>query len=227
MLLRSLLVAAALAALAAAPASAAPVLDDLKPATSRRRKNSASSCWSTAAASAPNKIVEIYIDEIAALETPPITNFDGTLRGSVRAPFIEEGERAFSLRVTERDNLANSVTKFSRVTRLSVEQTPARAATRDRVRFRGRGFTELSRRSTPTTSSPASRRRPSGSACRPAPAGLFSIKRQQFPFKNSPRRGVWTIQFDQERAYNPKAAVNFRLTVRVRKRIKPERARAR
>ena len=39
------------------------------------------------------------------------------------------------------------------------------------------------------------------------PCGLFSVKRKQFPFKNSPRRGVWTIQFDQVRAYNPKAAV--------------------
>ena len=59
------------------------------------------------------------------------------------------------------------------------------------------------------------------------PCGTFSIKRRQFPFKNSPRRGVWTIQFDQERAYNAKAAVNYRLTVRVRKAVKPERARAR
>jgi len=59
------------------------------------------------------------------------------------------------------------------------------------------------------------------------PCGLFSVKRKQFPFKNSPRRGVWTIQFDQERAYNVKAAVNYRLTVRVRKAVKPQRARAR
>ena len=152
---------------------------------------------------------------------------DGTLRGTVSAPFIEEGERAFSLRVTERDNLLNSVTKFSRVTRLSVEQRPARAATRDRVTFRGRGFTNLL---TPVYAHyvfAGKSQKTVRLGLPTGPCGLFSIKRRQFPFKNSPRRGVWTIQFDQVKAYDPKAAVNFRLTVRVSKRLKPERARAR
>ena len=57
--------------------------------------------------------------------------------------------------------------------------------------------------------------------------GLFSVRRKQFPFKKSPRVGVWTIWFDQEAHYNPKAAVRVPLTIRVRSGIKPGRARAR
>ncbi len=56
--------------------------------------------------------------------------------------------------------------------------------------------------------------------------GLISSKRKQFPFKKSPHVGVWTIQFDQEPVYDPKAAIRVPLTVRVRKAIKPRRARA-
>ncbi len=57
--------------------------------------------------------------------------------------------------------------------------------------------------------------------------GRFSVKRRQFPFKTSPRAGVWTIQFDQVKAYDPKAAVRFSLTVRVSRAIRPRRAQAR
>ncbi len=227
MLLRSLLVAAAFAALAAAPASAEPVLDELNACYVAAQEEQREFVLVNGSGFSPNKNVEIYIDEIAAVQTPPITSFDGTLRGSVRAPFVEEGERAFSLRVTEVGNLNNSVTKFSRVTRLAVEQSPARAATRDRVRFRGRGFTDLL---TPVYAHyvfAGKSQKTVRIGLPTGPCGTFSIKRKQFPFRNSPRRGVWTIQFDQEREYNAKAGVNYRLTVRVRKAVKPERARAR
>ncbi len=129
--------------------------------------------------------------------------------------------------MTERENTLNSVTKFSRVTRLSVTQTPSRAATRDRVRFRGRGFTDLTLPVYAHYVFAGKSQKTVRLGMPTGPCGLFSIKRRQFPFKNSPRRGVWTIQFDQERAYNPKATVRFPLTVRVSKQIKPERAQAR
>jgi hypothetical protein len=226
MLLRSLLLAAAFGALAAAPASAEPVLNDLKPCYVAAQEEQREFVLVEGSGFTPTKDVDIYVDEIAQPESP-VTGFLGELRGTVKAPFIEEGERAFSLRVTERVNTLNTVTKFSRVTRLSITQSPARAATRERVRFRGRGFTNpdlpvyahyvFAGKSQKTVRLGL----PTG-AC-----GLFSIKRRQFPFKNSPRRGVWTIQFDQERVYNPKAMVRFPLTVRVSKQIKPQRARAR
>jgi hypothetical protein len=56
--------------------------------------------------------------------------------------------------------------------------------------------------------------------------GLFSTKRRQFPFKKSPREGVWTIQFDQEAKYDPKASPRVPLTVKVKKTLTPPRARA-
>jgi hypothetical protein len=232
MLLRSLLVAVALAALAATSASAqtptpTPALADLKPCYVAAQEEQREPVQVIGSGFTGGKTVDVLVDELEQFETPPTTNFDGTLNGTVRAPFIEEGERPFTLRVTERDNGAHSVTKASRVTRLSVEQRPARAATRERVTFRGRGFTEpltpvyahyvFAGKSQKTVRLGV----PTG------PCGVFSIKRRQFPFKNSPRRGVWTIQFDQVKTYNPKAAVHFRLTVRVSKRLKPERARAR
>ena len=38
------------------------------------------------------------------------------------------------------------------------------------------------------------------------------VRRRQFPFKN-PRTGAWTVQFDQEQAYNAKALVFTRLRI--------------
>ena len=51
--------------------------------------------------------------------------------------------------------------------------------------------------------------------------GRFSRKMRQFPFKHSPKVGTWTIQFDQQRRYDPDAEVLVRLTVKVRRTIKP------
>ena len=132
----------------------------------------------------------------------------------------------FTLRVAERDRPENSVTLTSRVTRLMVTQSPARAATRERVRFHGRGFTEPGPIYAHYVFAGKARRTvrlgmPTGEC------GRFSVKRRQFPFKTSPRPGVWTIQFDQVKAYDPKAAVRFSLTVRVSRAIRPRRAQAR
>jgi hypothetical protein len=112
----------------------------------------------------------------------------------------------------------------SKVTRLSVDQVPAKASTREKVRFRGRGFTDLKTVYAHYVFAGKSRKTvriglPTGDC------GLFSSKRRQFPFKKSPQVGVWTIQFDQEPAYNPKAALRVPMTIKVRKAIKPERAR--
>ncbi|MDA0164636.1 hypothetical protein OM076_30495 [Solirubrobacter ginsenosidimutans] len=175
--------------------------------------------------------IDIFLDDILqTLPDPqPQAAYDGTLSGSVPAPFIDEGQRTFTLRATEHDTLANSAIATSKVTRLSVEQSPAAAATSDRVRFRGRGFTDLTLpiymhyvyagKSKQTISLGL----PTGDC------GLFSVKRKQFPFKKSPQVGVWTIQFDQKPNYDPKASPRVPLTVKVRKapKIKPKRSPAR
>jgi hypothetical protein len=160
------------------------------------------------------------------VEASPLASFDGKLEGSVRAPFIEEGQRQFTLRAAERENPANSAMVAAKVTRLSVEQQPESASTRERVRFRGRGFTTPAPVYAHYVFAGKSRRTieigmPMGDC------GLFSVRRRQFPFKKSPRVGVWTIQFDQAEKYDPKASPRVPLTIKVRKAIKPQPAQAR
>jgi hypothetical protein len=111
---------------------------------------------------------------------------------------------------------------------------PAKASTRERVRFRGRGFTMRAPGLIPDTTVPApvyahyvfaGKSRKTVRIGTPTDdCGLISSKRRQFPFKKSPQVGVWTIQFDQEAVYNPKAAIRVPLTIRVRKAIKPRPA---
>jgi hypothetical protein len=234
MLLRTTLLAAAFAVLAAVPASAqapapAPLLDGLAPcyvaATEFQREYvTVSGHYFT-----PYANVDIFVDDV--LQTipgqQPQVQFDSSITGSVQAPFVEEGQRAFTLRVTEHDTPANSAITTSKVTRLSVDQTPAAASTSQRVRFRGRGFTDLM---TPVymhyVFAGKSKKTieiglPTGDC------GLFSVKRKQFPFQKSPQVGVWTIQFDQKPKYDPKASPRVPLTVKVRKVVKPKSARAR
>lgn len=232
MLLRFLLVAAAFAAFAAAPASAAPQLGPLKSCYIAAQEGEREFVLLQGSMFTSLARVDFYVDETMQdvrddKGNEVLTGFDGTLRGSVEAPFVEEGQRPFTVRVAERDSPQNTVIAHSLVTRLMVTQTPARAATRERVRFRGRGFTDLA---LPVYAHYvfAGRSQKTVRLGRPTgPCGLFSVKRKQFPFKNSPRRGTWTIQFDQEKVYNPKAMVRFPLTVRVSKQIKPQRAPAR
>jgi len=229
MLFRALALGVAIAALTAAPASAASTLAPLKPCYVAATPISREFVVIDGLGFTPLSTVDVYVDDI--LQPPDGTeprraNYDTTVRSSVAAPFVEDGERMFALRVTEHDTPANTATQLAKVTRLSVEQSPERAATNDRVRFRGRGFMLDAPIYAHYVFAGKSRRTvrigmPSGDC------GRFSVKRKQFPFKGSPRVGSWTIWFDQEAHYNPKAAVRVPLTIRVRSQIKPRRARAR
>jgi hypothetical protein len=226
MVFRALTLGVVIAALAAAPASAAPEMDPLKPCYVAAQPTQREFVAVKARFFTPLAFVDIFVDDIQQPEPAPRAAFDSTLNGSVAAPFVEEGQRVFSLRLTERTKPENTVSAVSKVTRLAVEQSPARAATNDRVRFRGRGFTTAAPVYAHYVYAGRSRRTvrigmPRGDC------GLFSVRRKQFPFKRSPRVGVWTIWFDQERRYNPQASVRVPLTIRVRSRIKPEPARAR
>jgi hypothetical protein len=226
MVLRASLVALALTAATAAPAAAAPELDPFpKPCYVVADEDQREFVPVVGRNFTPLQPVELYLDDIQALDTPDAT-WEGELNGSVPAPFVEAGQRVFTLRATEAGNLENSVTISGKVTRLSVRQIPRRAATSDRVRFEGRGFTEPGPVYAHYVYGGRSRKTvrigmPTGDC------GLFSVKRRQFPFKKSPRVGVWTIQFDQQRRYSPKARVRLTLTVRVERQVKRERARPR
>jgi hypothetical protein len=225
MLLRALTLGVALAALTAAPASAAPTLEPLNPCYVAATESQREFVTVKGRGFTPLETVDVYLDNILQPDAPP-ANYDTTIEGSIQAPFIEEGQRVFSLRLTERDNAFNTVTATAKVTRLSVEQKPERARTKDRVRFRGRGFMEPGHVYAHYVFAGKSRRTVRMGMPR-GDCGVFSVRRRQFPFKKSPRVGEWTIWFDQVPHYDPQAAVRVPLTIRVRPRIKPERVRAR
>jgi hypothetical protein len=142
----------------------------------------------------------------------------------VPAPYIALGVRPFTLRLVQHTGVATppppAVERVSKVAALSVEQVPAKAATGARVRFRGRGFT--GRRSVwahyvyaGTSHKTVRIGRPFGQC------GSFSRKMRQFPFRYTPKVGSWTIQFDQQKKFDPKADVLVRLTIKVNRTIKP------
>ena len=193
-LLAALAAPAALLA-AAAPAHAAPELAPLKP------------CYVSV-----NPAEREYLRTVATGFTPDadvnITVGDSTSMGHANhfgvvdlrktaAPYRASGEATFPVTVTEANNPANTVTGSASVTALSVRLRPREAATSDRVRFRGRGFTAQRsiwahyvlhgrvRKTVRLT------RRPS-SAC-----GTFSVRRRQIPLRH-PRPGRWTLQVDQQ-----------------------------
>jgi hypothetical protein len=226
MFLRSMFTGAALAVLAAVPASASPVLAPLKPCyvAAQEEQREFVQVHVEAGGFTAFTAVDVFLDSI---QQPAATAaFDGSLTGMVQAPFPQTDQREFTLRLVQHDDPANTVSATSNVTRLAVDQVPAKASTGDRVRFKGRGFTKVGPIYAHYVFAGKSVRTVRlGYAT--GDCGLFSIKRKQFPFKKSPRVGVWTIQFDQEGRYNPAAEVRVPLTIKVKKTIRPRRARAR
>jgi hypothetical protein len=239
MLLRTLFVAAAFAAFGAAPAAALPQLKPLKPCYVAAQEEQREFVVVDGFDFTPFAFVDIFVDDTLQPKSDPEPQaaYDGTLNGSVSAPYIDSGQRQFTLRATERADPGNTASAVAKVTRLSVDQVPAKASTRERVRFRGRGFTLRVPGLAPGTTAPApvyahyvfagKSRKTVRIGTPTGDCGLISSKRRQFPFKTSPQVGVWTIQFDQEAVYNPKAQIRVPLTIRVKRMIKPPPAPAR
>src|SRR4051794_29560286 len=223
MLLRSITAATALALAVAAPARAAtPVMAPLKPCYVAAQEDQTEFINVSASGFASFSHVDVFLDDVQQPGDVQAA-FDGTLNGMVKAPFPEVAQRAFVLRLTQHDAPENTVSATAQVTRLQVEQIPKQANTDKRVRFRGRGFTQAlpvfahyvfagKSRKTVNLGVPT------------MPCGRFSVRHKQFPFKKRPQVGVWTIQFDQQPKYDPKAAVRVPLTIKVKRRIKPRRA---
>jgi hypothetical protein len=229
MLVRTTLLAAAFATLSAVPALAqtAPSLDGLAPCYVAANATQREYVPVNGHNFTPFAMVDILVDDITQPFTgeQPQAAFDGSLTGSVQAPFVEEGQRTFTLRAVEHDNASMSAMAVSKVTRLSVEQTPSSAATSDRVRFRGRGFTDLTKPLYMHYVFAGRSKKTIALGLPKGDCGLFSVKRKQFPFKKSPQVGVWTIQFDQSFNYDPKASPRVPLTIKVRRKIRPKPAR--
>lgn len=226
MFLRSLLMGAALAALVTPSASAAATIDPLKPCYVAAQESQREPIEIKGHGFTPYSKVDVIIDEIH--QTTAQALIDGEVNGTWPAPFVESGEREFTLRLAEQGTATNIVSATARVTRFSVEQVPKKAKTTQRVRFKGRGF----------TMNPAA---PvyahyvfGGKSLRTIKLGFpegvcgtFDVRRPQFPFKKRPRVGTWTIQFDQLSYYDLNASARVPMTIKVTKSIKPKRARAR
>jgi hypothetical protein len=234
MLLRSTLLATVFAALCAAPAFAQdpPVpttLDALKPCYVAAQEKQRELVEVKGHGFTAFALIDVYIDDVLVPPTPgaePQADVDGNLTGSVPAPFIDEGERSFVLRTTEQGTGKYAI-QSSKVTRLSVSQTPPSAKTSQRVTFRGRGFTDLLKPVYMHYVYGGKSKKTIQIGLPTGDCGLFKVKRKQFPFKKSPQTGVWTIQFDQERRYNAAASPRVPLTIKVKKTIKPRRVRGR
>lgn len=227
MFLRTSIMAACLAAGTAAPASAADLTQALKPCYVVAAEDQREPIEVKATGFTAFDKVDIYVDEV--LQDQPQALFDGSISGIVRAPWQEEGQRSFTLRASEQATPANNLAATSLVTRLSVAQTPSRASTGEHVRFRGRGFTEPGLPVYAHYVFAGKSRKTVRLGLPQGPCGTFSVKRTQFPFKNAPRVGVWTIWFDQRPQYDPKAPVPVRvpMTIKVRRAPKQERAQLR
>ncbi len=222
--LRLTLAAALVAVLAAAaPASAAPpTLGELKRCYVALRPDALEPVDVHAGGFTPMAVVDFSIMLNGVPQPPPPSaqaDPAGDLPpGSVPAPYVASGQLPFTLTLTEHNNAANTVSRSSKVTALSVIQTPARASTHRRVRFRGRGFTRegaVYAHYVFRGKSRATRRvaKPYGDC------GLFSVRMRQFPFRHT-RTGDWTIQFDQSQRYDAATSPAATLVVKVRRRIR-------
>jgi hypothetical protein len=165
--------------------------------------------------------VDVFIDDVLQAITPqPTADGLGNLTGAVSAPYIDVGQRLFTVRLTEHrtDGAAGATaTQTSKVTALTASQSPqVPRTTSSQVRFRGRGFTD---RNKPIYAHYVLRGQDRQTVMIGKPfgdCGQFSVRRRQFPF-NNPRTGNWSIQFDQEQAYNPQAGIFTRLKIVVKK----------
>jgi hypothetical protein len=222
MFLRSMLIGAVLAALVTTPASAEVSLEPLKPCYVAAQRTQTEIFSVTGSGFTPRAKVEIYVDEVLT-ETAEVL-LDGTVSGQLNAPFVETGERQFTLRLAEVGMPTNTISPVSRLTRFSVEQTPKSAKTSERVRFRGRGFTLFPKPVYAHYVFGGKSRKTVNLGMPRGNCGTFSVKRRQFPFKKRPRIGSWTIQFDQLPYYDPNAAVQVPMQIKVRKAPKRSRA---
>ncbi len=220
----TLLLAAALAAPAAAQTGLVQPLD---PCYVVAQPDQRQLIEVKAAGFTPFSFVDVLLDDTQ--QTQVQVMLDGTIAGQLQAPYVEAGTRPFTLRLSEVNKPENTLVARSLVTRLSVQQSPQSASTGQRVRFKGRGFTTDLTKPVYAHYVFAGKVRKSVRLGLPqGPCGTFNVRRKQFPFKKSPQTGVWTIQFDQNPLYDPKAAVRVPMKIRVQKTtVKPRRAPAR
>ncbi len=218
---------ALLIALAApAPAEALPTIQPLRPCyvtAGTPEDYDSNPLQITAAGFTPNSSVDLTIDGSefegsSGLQTDAAGNLP---LPPVKAPYVAQGSRDFTVTLTEQGNPANTVSATAKSTALGVTVKPQEAAPSDRIRFRGLGFTDdeaiyahyVHKGKLRKTVRMA--RHPRGDC------GGFRARRRQVPIKN-PGLGKWTLQFDQSKRFIDPAVTPI-LYVRLGIRIRLER----
>jgi hypothetical protein len=205
---------AALLAPAAAQAQA-PTLQALKPCYVSVDEATREPVQVNASGFDPGTFVDVAIDGENVRSGVPVT-VDGNISGSVQGPFQGNGQRPFTLSVTEEGDASKTVSAQSKVTALSLRVKPKRAKPRTKVRFIGRGF---------TTGVPVFGHYVFGGKLRKTvkfgmpkgACGTFDVKRRQIPVKK-PRTGRWTLQADTMKAYSRDPGTVFvRLAITVKR----------
>lgn len=164
----------------------------------------------------PNALVDVAVDGEVRYPGVRIDATGALPAGTLSAPFVESGRRAFAVTVTEQLSTAQTATVTALTTRLTVEVEPAEARPSSRVRFSGSGFMGDAPVYAHYLRKGKVRRtvrlvKETQGAC-----GDFSVRRRQFPF--SPSTGRWILQVDQVRRYTPKPVTAF-LQLRVDVRL--------
>jgi len=215
---RPLILPALAIALAAAPAAAAAhaaTLDPLRPCYRSVDESTRETVQVRAGGFTPGAPVNVSIDGVV-VQSDVTALPDGTVAGTVNAPYQRRGVRPFALTVTERDRPANTATAASRVAALSLRLKPSDARPARRVRFLGRGFLDgpvvyghylLDDRVRRTVRLG----RPEG------PCGRLAARRRQIPLRR-PATGRWTLQVDNQPDYSPQPpGVFVRLDITVKR----------
>lgn len=198
----SIVLAAAAAAAMPASAQAAPALTPLKPCYVSVSRDKRQVLDALATGFTPHSAVDVTV---GGRTSEAVANAVGTVDlHRTAAPYRRRGQRRFVVSATEVGNPLNTVSASAYVTALSVHLRPRRAATSDRVRFIGRGFTGAApiwgHYLTPSGRVRKTVRLADG------PEGLcgtFQTRRVQIPIRH-PRPGRWTLQVDQQRRWSPR-----------------------
>jgi hypothetical protein len=215
----TLLASAAALLAAAATARAQPVLDPLKPCYVS--VETAPGTYSSEAVQVhgfgftPKNSLDILIDDEVVLPEVAVDAAGEFVRQSVPAPVVHAGARFFTVTVAEREQPYQTVSVESKVTALAVHVRPARARPSQRVRFKGRGFTDTGAiyahylRRGVLLRTVRLAKAPSGDC------GTFTSRRPQFPFR--PHRGTYLVQIDQHHRLTDDGPL-VKLTIDVRRR---------
>jgi hypothetical protein len=210
---RTLIGLAAVAGLAAAPAAQAAVIDPLAPCYRSVDEFARENVGIRASGFTPGANVDVFIDGVSVMSGVEALE-DGTVVGSVDAPYQGFGERMFTLTLTERDKPDNTASATSRVTALDMRLRPRRTRPQRQVRFLGRGF--IGEEVFGHYVRGGKLRKTVSFGAPEGPCGRVDVRRRQIPIRN-PRVGRWILQVDNQREYSdepPGVSVEVPITVR-------------